>query len=169
MRFEFGRDRVLVVEDDPEVQIALYRMLRREGYSVTLAPSRRDALWCLQAVPVRPAVILLDFLMRGLNGHEFRRHLDQNANWADVPIIVLPATRDVSADADAIGAIGTLRRPLDGRQLHGLLGQVLPHRTPSARPGARSRPLAIRRFVDPLCSQSTQRSTKRTACKSRIS
>ncbi len=124
MRFEFGRDRILVVTDSPHVQGVLTEPLRDAGYSVTFASSRRDALWCLRTAPPYPGAIVLDFHLPEFDGYEFHATLSRSGSWQDVPLVLLPATEDLSPQAAAIGAIEVLQQPLDPRQLISLLRTI---------------------------------------------
>ena len=64
---DFARPpRVLVVEDDDEIALALQRSLRMEGYDVRLAEDGVDALD--QAHAFLPDVVLLDLGLPKLDG-----------------------------------------------------------------------------------------------------
>ena len=58
--------RVLLVDDDPVVQIAAKAALRMAQFDVSVATSGREALECVAAAA--PDVILLDWIMPELDG-----------------------------------------------------------------------------------------------------
>jgi two-component system response regulator MprA len=86
-------DRLLVVEDEPELRAALARALRSEGYRVVTASDGRVALEVMPAV--RPDALVLDVLMPHVNGLELCRRL--RADGDHVPVLMLTA-RDAVGD-----------------------------------------------------------------------
>lgn len=83
---------VLVVDDDVPIAAALRRALTYEGYSVEVAHGGHDAL--RRAVERLPDLVVLDVMMRGIDGVEVCRRLREGG---DVPILMLTA-RDGTAD-----------------------------------------------------------------------
>ncbi|GAB6195119.1 response regulator [Lysobacter xanthus] len=90
--------RVLVVEDNPDIQVALGELLGHEGFEVSLADNGRIALDRLEAGDM-PSWIVLDLMMPVMDGWEFLRHLDETGT-PHPPITVLTA---LSYDADTRG------------------------------------------------------------------
>jgi DNA-binding NtrC family response regulator len=64
-------NRILVVDDEPQVVRAMERMLRRDGLEVETAPCAERALALLEAR--LPDVIISDYRMPGMNGDELLR------------------------------------------------------------------------------------------------
>src|SRR4051794_23983356 len=87
--------RVLVVDDDVSIRGFLAEALRDEGYEVQTAGNGHDALALLREW--RPDLILLDLMMPVMDGWAFRTEQRLIPNMADVPVIVLSATRDLPA------------------------------------------------------------------------
>ena len=90
-------ERVLVVDDEPQILRALAINLRARGYDVDLAASGEDAL--RQAADHHPDVVILDLGLPGISGIEVIRGL---RGWSSVPIIILSARE---AEADKIAAL----------------------------------------------------------------
>jgi two-component system, OmpR family, response regulator MprA len=88
-----GRERLLVVDDDPDVRDSLERALRLAGYAVTTAVHGADAVDSLARSPVD--LIVLDVLMPMVDGFEACRMLRQRGHAT--PILVLTA-RDAIDD-----------------------------------------------------------------------
>src|SRR4051794_17087198 len=85
--------RILVVDDEPGVRVALERALRLERYDVELAADGRGAL---DALAERGAdAIVLDVMMPGVDGIEVCRRL--RASGGRVPVLMLTA-RDAIDD-----------------------------------------------------------------------
>ncbi len=64
-----GRDRILVLDDEPSIREFLARVLSRSGYEPVLAMTGQAALDIVTAEP--PAAILCDHRMAGMTGTEF--------------------------------------------------------------------------------------------------
>jgi CheY-like chemotaxis protein len=103
-----GRRRILVVEDDPEILGALSGLLEEEGYDVQSVADARDALEQLRRGPA-PEVIILDLMMPGMDGWEFRTIQRADPTLAAIPVVAISA--DTSSKAAAIDATSFLRKP----------------------------------------------------------
>ena len=105
---------VLVVDDDPDIRESLREVLEDEGYEVACVGNGREALDHLKAASPRPCVILLDLMMPVMDGWQFRREQKQDADIADIPLVVITATgkRPVLIDAAEL-----VMKPLDLSQL----------------------------------------------------
>ncbi|MGB5567631.1 MAG: response regulator transcription factor [Acidimicrobiia bacterium] len=93
-------DKVLVVEDDPDVRAALTRALSFEGYEVAVAEDGGRALEAILRDP--PSVIVLDVMMPFVDGLETCRRL--RARGDETPILMLTALGDVSDRVDGLDA-----------------------------------------------------------------
>src|SRR4051812_26885737 len=103
-----NRRRILVVEDDPEILGALSGLLEEEGYDVQSVSDARDALQRLRSGPA-PEVIILDLMMPGMDGWEFRTIQRADPSLSSIPVVAISA--DTSAKAAAIDATSFLRKP----------------------------------------------------------
>ncbi len=101
---------VLVVEDDPDVREALTVVLRDAGYGIRLAMDGIEAMEALRE-GLRPSAILLDLMMPGMNGFEFREEQRADPAIADIPVIVITATRWTERTAFQIGAAACVPKP----------------------------------------------------------
>jgi signal transduction histidine kinase len=70
-----------------------------------------------------PDLILLDLMMPGMNGWQFRVEQLRRPELAEIPVIVLSA--DGSAYAAAIDADAHVKKPIDAERLRVIVGQVL--------------------------------------------
>ena len=78
---------VLVVDDSITVRRVTQRLLLREGYRVALAADGMQALELLRNE--RPVVVLCDIEMPRMDGFELVRHLRRDAQWADLPVVMI--------------------------------------------------------------------------------
>ncbi|MGE5489651.1 MAG: EAL domain-containing protein [Actinomycetota bacterium] len=90
---ESQRPLILVVDDVPEVLAVLGDILGDEGYSIRQATDGNQALLRAQQEP-HPALILLDVLMPGMDGHEVLRRLQEDGSTCDIPVIFVTALDD---------------------------------------------------------------------------
>lgn len=81
--------KILVVDDEPNIIVALEYLLQREGYEVFKAYNGQDALDML--VSLVPDVIVLDVMMPGMDGFEVARRIRQMPALEHAKIIFLTA------------------------------------------------------------------------------
>ena len=84
-----GPDKILIVDDQQEFLELLALQLGIIGWEAISAGSAREALEKLK--DVRPAVILLDVRMPGMNGPELARLVRNDPNYRGIPILALSA------------------------------------------------------------------------------
>lgn len=80
-------ERVLIVEDEPNIVVSLEFLLGHEGYEVQVATSGPQALE--RAASFRPDLVLLDVMLPEKNGFEVCEELRERDE--DLPIIMLTA------------------------------------------------------------------------------
>ena len=83
---------ILIVDDDSDVRAALSELLEAEGFSVEGVPDGREALVRLRTEKVHPAVILLDLMMPGMDGWDFRTEQMRDPELAAVPVVIVSAS-----------------------------------------------------------------------------
>jgi two-component system, OmpR family, KDP operon response regulator KdpE len=113
---------VLVVDDEPQIVRGLKVILRAQGYRVSEAGSKREAL---DAVSVRPPdAIVLDLVLPDGSGVEVCREVRR---WAEIPIIVLSALGDEREKVRALdaGADDYVTKPFNTDELMARLRAVL--------------------------------------------
>jgi CheY-like chemotaxis protein len=103
---------VLVVEDEPDIRALLVGLLEADGYRALSAAEGGEALRLLQTMPVLPCLILLDLMMPGMNGFEFRTAQRRDKRLASVPVVVLTAYGQ-SLDGARLGDVDLLQKPID--------------------------------------------------------
>ncbi|HYG69611.1 MAG TPA: response regulator [Anaeromyxobacteraceae bacterium] len=96
-----------MVDDEADIRTAVAEVLAEEGYEVYAAGDGREAL--AQLRDKQPSVVLLDLMMPGMNGWEFRREQQREPELSDIPVIVLSAM----GRAPAIEAQSFLQKPFD--------------------------------------------------------
>ena len=107
---------ILIVEDDEGVGPSIAHLLRDEGYDVEVAFNGRAALDRLRRDPL-PSLILLDLMMPGMDGIEFRVRQLADARMAQVPVIVMSARPDVAELAKQLLVADFLPKPMNFEEL----------------------------------------------------
>jgi len=109
---------ILVVDDERDIRDAIAELLQDEGYEVEEAGDGAEAL--AKARDCHPLVVLLDLMMPGMNGWEFRDRQRGDPQLAEIPVIVVSALGKVPE----VDAAGYLEKPFD---LDDLLSAVRRH------------------------------------------
>jgi FixJ family two-component response regulator len=107
---------VAVVDDDESVSRAIKRLLRSTGLASDTFKTGDDFLDMFDSIPsYRPACIVLDIQMPGLNGLEVQQRLAGSG----IPVIFITAHDEtgVREQALAAGAAGYLRKPFNDEVL----------------------------------------------------
>lgn len=115
--------RILVVDDDISIRGFLAEALTDEGYDVRSASNGQEALVAAEAW--RPDLILLDLMMPVMDGWTFRDEQRRIAGLADVPVIVLSATRDLPARAEQLEPAHIFSKPFDLDALLATIAETL--------------------------------------------
>ena len=141
--------KILVADDDPQMQLAVKATLTRAGYDVTMASNGRQALELSEADQFE--LIITDQRMPELGGQELLREL-QTRN-SRVPVIMITAfgTINQAVEAMQLGAADFITKPFSGEELERVIERVLSpeSRELRAKPkrGSRGRPIVTN---DPL-------------------
>jgi DNA-binding response OmpR family regulator len=93
------------------VRDTLGQVLTDEGYVVDVAVDGEDALDRVHAA--RPDAILLDLMMPGMNGRQFLQALRNDANFEDVPVLIMTAVHGLEVNLASIGASEVVEKPFD--------------------------------------------------------
>lgn len=102
---------VLIIEDDPDAREVLGEILRSDGYSPVVAKDGREGLATLRA-GLRPCLIVLDMLMPGMDGWQFRRAQNADRELADIPVVVVSGVKAARNSALSAGAVAFLAKPV---------------------------------------------------------
>jgi two-component system phosphate regulon response regulator PhoB len=116
---------VLVVEDDPAMQLLCEFNLQASGFRVVTASRGHDALD--RAKAERFDLILLDVMLPDLGGFEVAEELRANYTTRDVPLVFVSARTSPSdlARGRAAGAIDYVMKPFDPVELGARLREDL--------------------------------------------
>ncbi len=93
---------ILIVDDSPEVRVALTAALEDAGHTVSEASDGRDVVE--QAALIQPDAIVLDINMPDVDGITALRGLRSDPLTRDLPVIMLTAVADLDHVQTAIAA-----------------------------------------------------------------
>jgi CheY-like chemotaxis protein len=89
---------VLIVDDDEDIRDTIRSLLQLRGYIVDTAPDGRVGLERMRTAHP-PALVILDYMMPGMNGEEFREAQLADPELARVPVVLLTGAGDVGSAA----------------------------------------------------------------------
>ena len=118
--------KVLVAEDDPDIQVILRMVLTRLGKCEVSITYQGDQVVAL-AKTHRPGLILLDVMLPEMNGFEICKALKSDPELKSTPVIFLTARAmpmDIK-EALSLGAVGYLAKPFDPMTLINQINDIL--------------------------------------------
>lgn len=121
-------DRVLIVEDDPELGSLLAELLRSDGFDATHVLAGQPALDAVAAE--KPDAIVLDVMLPDMSGFEVCRRLKLHRDTNLIPILMLTALSDPASLQSGlrVGANRYLTKPFDPARLTRELKGAIAHR-----------------------------------------
>ena len=84
-----ARERILLIEDEPDIAEVLQYNLEKEGFEVAVARRGDSGLEAIRREP--PDLVVLDLMLPGIDGLELFRMLKRDAATARLPIVMLTA------------------------------------------------------------------------------
>lgn len=117
---------LLVVEDIPDILNLLDTTLKFKGYRVVTARDGREALEAIQKE--RPALVITDVLMPGMDGFSLVHRLRINPETRDLPVIFISATYVAPEDkafALSIGVTRFIEKPVNFAEFLPVIEELL--------------------------------------------
>lgn len=105
---------VLLVVDDTPASVDLLHAMLRDDFEIKVATNGERAVAVAQKEP-RPAIILLDVMMPGVDGYEACRRLKENPDTALIPVIFITAKTEVEDEQKglSLGAVDYITKPFN--------------------------------------------------------
>jgi two-component system alkaline phosphatase synthesis response regulator PhoP len=119
--------KILVIEDDPATLRLIDYTLRHEGYQVLTASNGLEGM--RKALNEKPALIILDVMLPGMDGFEICHRLRSEPATAPLPILMFSAkAQEIDKNTGLkVGADDYLSKPADPSEIvsrvRGLLAQ----------------------------------------------
>ena len=110
-------DKVLIVDDEPNILMSLEFLMKKEGFEVFVARDGAEALEILDKET--PKFIILDVMMPNVDGYEVCKNIRKNNKLKDMKIIFISAkSKDEDIEkAYEIGADSYFTKPFSTREL----------------------------------------------------
>jgi len=117
--------RILIVDDEPNIVLALELLMKREGYEIQSVSDGEKAVEA--AGQFRPDLILLDVMLPRMDGYEVCQRIRADASLKGVVIVMLTAKgREVEMEKGlALGADLYITKPFSTREVVRKVKEVL--------------------------------------------
>jgi two-component system phosphate regulon response regulator PhoB len=118
-------ERVLVVDDEPDIVALVAYHLAKSGYSVSTATNGSEGL--ASARRDKPALVILDLMLPGLSGLEVMEELRGDSATSGIAVLMLTARREESDRIKGLtlGADDYLTKPFSPQELVLRVGAIL--------------------------------------------
>ena len=112
-----AEERILLVDDSPTNLQVLLQTLSGRGYKLLIAKNGESALRI--AEKAKPALVLLDIMMPGMDGYEVCRRLKEGESTKDIAIIFLSALDDTKDKVKGLemGAVDFVSKPFQAEEV----------------------------------------------------
>lgn len=116
--------RILLVEDEANIAMALSYLIRREGYELDCVTDGADAIQSLDAN--RPDLVVLDAMIPSISGYGVCQYIRDSEALADLKVLMISAAGDgARRRALALGADAFFLKPFDTKELTGKISAML--------------------------------------------
>jgi DNA-binding response OmpR family regulator len=117
---------ICIIDDDPQVGDVLVDALRAAGYGARSFVDGEEALAAIGESFEAPRLVLLDFIMPNLSGHEVLRRI-RVGPLAEVAVVVVTGVDDVTEASFAPWRVSAvLHKPVAIDELLAMVARVLP-------------------------------------------
>ena len=82
-------NKVLLVDDDPEILSLVQYTLESMGHQVQICDNGRDVLETMRTY--KPELVVLDVMLPGIDGYSLANQMSENPATKDTPVVVLSA------------------------------------------------------------------------------
>ena len=116
--------KILLVEDEPQLLVALHVRLTASGFTCETAGNGKEALAVLSRW--RPDMVIADLLMPEMDGYALCRHIRANPDWEQMPVLVLSAVpRQTIERQQELKADCIMNKPFDSGDLLAAIKRLL--------------------------------------------
>ncbi len=121
----FSTPSILVIDDDSSIGILTKaRLSSHDNYKVVLANNGFDGI---KLANNKPALIILDWVMPGINGIDVLKQIKNNPDTANIPVLMLTGKNLIGEIEEAFdaGATDYITKPLDLKKLSEKVNSIL--------------------------------------------
>ncbi|MBI4650111.1 response regulator [Candidatus Desantisbacteria bacterium] len=119
------KDRILIVDDDPDIRELLSQSLNSDLFEIALAENGEETLRMVGQQ--KPDLIILDIMMPGIDGLEVCRRLKENPATSNIPVLMLTAKSGVGDKIEGFvtGAEEYITKPFDPMNVEARVATIL--------------------------------------------
>ncbi|MEZ2334870.1 response regulator [Mucilaginibacter sp. RCC_168] len=103
--------KVMIIDNDLDVLDIMQEALVYEGFTVTAYEHTNNILSIVEQE--KPDVILIDYLLEGINGGEICHQMKVNPTTSDLPVIIISAYPKVILSLGTYGCDKFIAKPFD--------------------------------------------------------
>jgi DNA-binding response OmpR family regulator len=117
--------KVLIVDDEPSIIVALQFLMEQNGYETLVAFSGEEAMETIARQ--HPDLILLDIMLPVVDGFEVCQRVRENPEWKDIRIVLVTAlgSEANAAKGLALGADAYITKPFANADLVAKVKELL--------------------------------------------
>jgi DNA-binding response OmpR family regulator len=109
------KKRLLILDDDKDILDVMCRIFKDEGYEVKTIENADNIL--NDIANYRPDIILLDYILNGINGGEICHQIKENEATCTIPILIITAYSKVINSLGDYGCDGFVSKPFEITEL----------------------------------------------------
>lgn len=116
--------KILVVDDDPDIRTMIRIMLEYKGYTVLTLERGENSEEMLMAGNF--GLVIMDMLLSGVNGVDICSHIKHNNALSHIPIVMIsahPNAKDLCLEA---GADDFIAKPFDMQEMLAMIEKFMP-------------------------------------------
>ncbi|MFH2012289.1 MAG: sigma-54 dependent transcriptional regulator [Pseudomonadota bacterium] len=115
-------EKILIVDDNPSIQLTLEGTLKKEGYEIEKVSSAEEALNRVKDFSFD--IILLDVKLPGMSGIEAIPRIKEIDSNAEIIVITAHGTRDIALEAISKGAYDYFTKPFSLEEIRITVGRA---------------------------------------------
>jgi CheY-like chemotaxis protein len=107
-------EKILIIDDDPDIITLLQTLLKKEGYEVAAATRESEVYEQVEAF--HPHLIVMDVLLAGVDGREICKKLKATEKLHHVPVVICSGHPGAQKNLEYFNADEFLPKPFDSAQ-----------------------------------------------------
>jgi DNA-binding response OmpR family regulator len=118
-------NKILLIEDEPNIAQALSFILKRDGWAVTTHEDGRTAFEAIMRHA--PDLVMLDVMLPGRSGYDILQDVRGDAAMADLPVLMLTARGQIKDRemAERLGASRFMTKPFSNAEILACIRELL--------------------------------------------
>jgi DNA-binding response OmpR family regulator len=117
------KNRILIIDDDPDIRSLMDIALKREGYVVETASRKEEVMEKLEQF--QPSVVLLDVLLSGSDGRTICKEIKESDQSKNITVIMVSAHPGAADNISSYGADDFIAKPFNVNTLLTRLNDIL--------------------------------------------